>query len=691
MKHIHIRNYLAGFCAVFLMTIIACTIDADAATASLSTDRVAGTVSYEVTGLDLTSDTSMQVEANNTSGKTIWQDTISLTSDNCSDGVYTSSFTLSDLGYAFSTYTVNITVGSTQITAGNADLSIHTSNATLKIKGNKGAATRSAILTSTESSSDVLVPGSGNKVSVQIWNKDRSSSTAKTVGSATALDGSYTWSIDVSSSGNYYGTWCAKAVVTNSKWSGSKTLASDEYSVIPTCKSFTTKKTKKLEKKQSFGIYLKGLKNTFGIQGVTFSIINSSGTQVATLTGKKKSSNGRFYYKAVTMKKLKYNLSLYTIKATIIDNNNKTYSISTTATADQRLVKGTLKVNKKKNATCVYKLSGAYVPGNIKKVTYTVYSVKSGKKKKIGTYKATASSNKKKYTATVSQTSAGKYMVRAYATTAWGSNLPMGKKTYKLKKSDLGKNGWYYEKYNGKKYKFYYINNVKQQDLTKILKLKKSSSTHTNKFYIEVNRAACVVTIYMYNTDTNKYDIPVKTCTVCVGRDVSTVAGTSALNEDSSYTPIGTYSVSSNGQSVKYTLKPMTEPDGSVVYARWATHIVGNVYFHSIAVSTQSHYALPSYRYNLLGSPASAGCIRMAVADAKWIYDYTSTGNTVKIVKGSTSKPGPLGKAATIKIKDSSVTYDPTDPGVPDSRKKKDYKAGKITGYMTKKGKKVGY
>ena len=151
----------------------------------------------------------------------------------------------------------------------------------------------------------------------------------------------------------------------------------------------------------------------------------------------------------------------------------------------------------------------------------------------------------------------------------------MLKKTkFKLKKSDLGKNGWYYEKYKGKKYKFYYINNEKQTDLTKILKLKKSSSSHQNKFYIEVNRAACVVTIYMYNDETNKYDIPVKTCSVCVGSDIWTVAGTGGLHEKSAYTPIGTYSVCTNGQSVKYTMKPMHEPDGSTVYARWATHIV---------------------------------------------------------------------------------------------------------------------
>ena len=81
----------------------------------------------------------------------------------------------------------------------------------------------------------------------------------------------------------------------------------------------------------------------------------------------------------------------------------------------------------------------------------------------------------------------------------------------------------------------------------------------------------------------------------------------------------------------------------------------------------------------------------MTVADAKWIYDNAKTGTPVKIVKGSVSYPGPLGKPATIRIKSSSVKYDPTDPYISDSTKQKDYKAGKITGYMKKNGTKVGY
>lgn len=694
MKQIHIRSYFAFVFAALLFTLSFMTVRSEAAathSAVLSTNRVTGVVTCTVKGLDLTVDNTMKIQAANAATKkVIWENTVTLDETNCKEGVYTGTFSLEDVKYAFANYSVTVTIGDTTLNAGTADLTIHTAKAALRIIGGNGSATRTASLTSKEAAGGVLVPGAGNQVAIQIWNKSRAASTATTVGNATALKGTQNWSINTSGAGNYYGVWCARAVVTNSKWTGNRLLATTEYKVIPVCTSFITKKTSSLEKKKSFGIYLQGLTNTFGISSVNFLVFNSSGKQIATIPGQKKRADGSYFYKAVSMKKLKYNLDLYTIKAMIVDNNNKTYTLTNVAKADQRLKKGTLTIKKKKNASCTYKISNAYVPGNVKKIEFRIYQIKSGKKKKIGTYKAKASASKKSYSVSVKNNAKGIFQVKAYVTTAWKSKLLLNKKNFKLKKSDLGKNGWYYEKYRGKKYKFYYINNVKQQDLTKILKLKKSSGSHTNKFYIEVNRAACVVTIYMYNKETQKYDIPVKTCSVCVGRDVSTVAGTGGLHEDSSYTPIGTYSVCTNGQSVKYTLKPMVEPDDSTVYARWATHIVGNVYFHSIAVSTQSHYALPAYRYNLLGTPASAGCIRMAVADAKWIYDYTSTGNTVKIVKGNTKKPGPLGKPKTIKVK-GGINYDPTDPAVPDSRKKKDYKAKRISGYLTKKGKKVGY
>lgn len=684
-------NYVVCLIMTLMLTLTVSTIKAQAATptGSLTTNRATGIVTYSIKGLEEALGTSITIQATNASTKAIWTDTIELNEENCKEGIYNGTFSLEDVKYAFANYTVTATIGETKLALGTADLTIH-NKATLKINGNNGSAARSAVFASTEPAGGILVPGAGNQVSVQIWHKDRAASTAFTVGNPVALAAYRTWAIDVSKSGSYYGIWNAKVVVTNTKWTGSHTLATTQYSVVPTCTSFATKKSTSLEKKKAFAIELKGLKNVFGIRGVTFLVKNSTGKQVATISGTKKAADGSYFYSAVTMKKLKYNMDLYSIEVYVVDINGKTYTLTNKTKADQRIKKGTLSIQKKKNASCNYKLSGVYMPGNVKKIEYTIYQVKSGKKKKLGTYKASASSNKKSYTANVQNENKGTYLVKAYGYTSWGSKFLLASKTYKLRKKDLGKNGWYYENYNGKKYKFYYVNNKKQIDLTKVLKLKKSSASNTNKFYIELNRAACAVTIYMYNKETKKYDIPVKTCRVCVGSDISTNAGASALNEKTSFTPLGTYSICTNGQSVKYTMKPMLEPDGSTCYARWATHIVGNVYFHSIAVSSQSHYALPAYRYNLLGSPASAGCIRMTVADAKWIYDYASTGSTVKIVSGNSNKPGPLGKAPGIKVK-GGINYDPTDPGVPDSRKKADYKAKRISGYMTKSGEKVGY
>lgn len=657
---------------------------------TISTDRAAGQVTYSISGIDLENTTTLTLQVTDPATKAVkLEQPVSLTAENCVEGTYKGTFSLSDLNYTYGSYTVAVVIDENTIPVGNTDLSIHTDKISMTIQGTTSAASRTMTLVSKEKTGEVLVPGEGNQVSVLAWPKSANETTAKLVGAKTNLNknSGLAWAANISKAGTAYGTWYAKLVLTNTK---NIKLAQASYSITPTISSFVVNKTKSLEKKKSFSLYIYSLKNVYGVRSLSFRVYNSKGKKVATISGNRKNTSGSQFSATVTMKKLSYKLDKYTIKAVLTDNNGKTKTISKTASADQRAKSGTLSVTKKqKKASCVYKLSNAYLPGNIKKVNFVLYKVKGKSKKKQETYTVKSTSGKKKITTTVENNKTGNYLVRAYGYTAWNKRVLLNEVSYKLKKKDMGKNGWYYEKYNGKKYKLYYINNVKQTDVTKLLKLKKSSATHTNNFYIEVNRAACTVTIFMKNKDTGKYDLPVKTCTVSVGRDTSTVAGTGALTLHSSYTPLGNYSICSNGQSVKYTMKPMVEPDGSTVYARWATHIVGNVYFHAIAVGSQSHYALSSSTYNRLGSPASAGCIRMTVADAKWIYDYASTGSTVKIIKGKASKPGPMGKNAVIKTK--GVSYDPTDPAVPDSRKKADYKAKRISGYLTKKGTRVGY
>ncbi len=649
-------------------------------TASATTDRKDGVCTYTVKGLDPSRESEFTMELRRSDNKqTMIKKQIRISEDNCVNGTYEGNITLADAKYICTSYSVHILVGTEDIKAGVCDFSIHRSRMRMLITGKSTDSARTFQLVSTEPEGGVLAPGSGNKVKVYAWQKNKSESTAKEIGGAKNLAGSsLKWTEKISKAGSAYGTWCAKIVLENENWSQGITVAQSEYKVEPLSGTLTVQKSASLEKKKSFKIVLSGFQSVSDVKQISFPIYNSAGKKVYTA---KASKSGKKYVATVKLKKLKNKLGLYTVKAVYKNTGNVSRTLTCTALADERAKGGKFKIKVRKDASSKFTLSGAYLPGNIKKVTFVVY--KNGKKKQ-GTYKAVLAS--KKYSAVVKSKSTGKYVAYAYGYTAWGKKILLNKKSYSVGKKHMGKQGWRYEKYNGKTYKFYYINNERQTNLTKILKLKKGSGRYT----IELNRAAGVVTVYMYDTKTKSYDIPVQAFSVSVGRDVSTNAGPGALALHSSYTPLGNFSVCSNGQAVRYTLKPMHEPDGSTVYARWAVHIVGNVYFHAIAVGGQSHYSLNPNTYNRLGSPASAGCIRMTVADAKWLYDYVPTGTPIKIKQGNSKKPGPLGKPATIKVT-GSIHYDPTDPQVPNSRKKADYKANRISGYMTKSGKKVGY
>ncbi len=63
--------------------------------------------------------------------------------------------------------------------------------------------------------------------------------------------------------------------------------------------------------------------------------------------------------------------------------------------------------------------------------------------------------------------------------------------------------------------------------------------------------------------------------------------------------------------------------------------------------------------YNKLGQTASAGCVRLTVADTKWIYDNCPSGTVVVIY--SSPDPGPLGKPEAQQIP-LDCGWDPTDP-----------------------------
>ncbi|MCI9531693.1 MAG: L,D-transpeptidase family protein [Lachnospiraceae bacterium] len=118
-------------------------------------------------------------------------------------------------------------------------------------------------------------------------------------------------------------------------------------------------------------------------------------------------------------------------------------------------------------------------------------------------------------------------------------------------------------------------------------------------------------------------------------------------------TPLGTFSTSQ-----KLRWHELMGPS----WGQYCTRIVGGVLFHSVWYYENGNYASQSYReYNKLGTTCSHGCVRLTVADSKWIYDNCPLGTTVRIIYGSSAND-PLGKPAFIRVPNVKQGWDPTDP-----------------------------
>ena len=97
------------------------------------------------------------------------------------------------------------------------------------------------------------------------------------------------------------------------------------------------------------------------------------------------------------------------------------------------------------------------------------------------------------------------------------------------------------------------------------------------------------------------------------------------------------------------------------VYGQYAIVITGNILFHSVPYKHKSKDSLKTAEYNKLGELASLGCIRLPVADVKWIYDNCPRGTSVKIFNADEL---PVEKPEPIRIDPDSpcAGWDPTDP-----------------------------
>lgn len=161
-------------------------------------------------------------------------------------------------------------------------------------------------------------------------------------------------------------------------------------------------------------------------------------------------------------------------------------------------------------------------------------------------------------------------------------------------------------------------------------------------YYIKVNNQANVVTIYTKDENGN-YTVPYKAMICSIG-----TATPSAGN---------IYTIPS-GKWDRWTWGQM---EGGV-WAQYYTRIKGSILFHSVPYTSKDKGTLEYWEYDKLGTKASAGCIRLTVQDAKWIYENCKPGTKVEFYEAS--NPGPLGKPVAQKISEDEAVrgWDPTDP-----------------------------
>lgn len=99
------------------------------------------------------------------------------------------------------------------------------------------------------------------------------------------------------------------------------------------------------------------------------------------------------------------------------------------------------------------------------------------------------------------------------------------------------------------------------------------------------------------------------------------------------------------------------------VYGQYCTQITGNILFHSVPyLRYYDPSSLEYWEFDMLGTSCSAGCIRLQVKDAKWIYDNAYQIEAVEFY--SSGDAGPFGKptAPLISGNFDCRGWDPSDP-----------------------------
>lgn len=166
--------------------------------------------------------------------------------------------------------------------------------------------------------------------------------------------------------------------------------------------------------------------------------------------------------------------------------------------------------------------------------------------------------------------------------------------------------------------------------------------SNSSPYYIEVNREQNVVIVYSKNQDGDFSNIA-----------KVFVASTGAPGSE---TPLGIFSTTDKYETLFLV---------GNVWGHYTVRINGPIFFHSVPYFSKGSpwNDLEYLEYNKLGNGASAGCVRLAAIDAKWIYDNIPYGTTVAIYD-SPDLPNGVTKPIPLVIDENNAYrgWDPTDP-----------------------------
>lgn len=159
----------------------------------------------------------------------------------------------------------------------------------------------------------------------------------------------------------------------------------------------------------------------------------------------------------------------------------------------------------------------------------------------------------------------------------------------------------------------------------------------TLSYYLYFEKDAYTISVYGKGSG-GYYSKLVKTINSSRGRTLS-------------MTPTGIFKLSRQKRWYQFKI--------GLYWTQYCIRYSGDLYLHGPLYREKSGDTLCINEYNMIGTASTAGCLAMATADIKWIWDHCQDGTTLEIAGGA--QVGNLAPAPP-RIPPDGPAIDPTDP-----------------------------